>query len=418
MAPGLPGTNILEKKVFKTQMEVSPRCGPSDFQFTVRSKFLPFIEPFSALSHIKKEKRSSPEIRMVPKRLPCISLLFLLTLLALAPVHCRAQAALLMEEPFGLYGILNPTGHNAVYLKNVCADTPLKLRHCHADELGVVISRYDGVDGYDWVAIPLVPYLYSVENVADVPAHVDHDTVVALRNQYRQQHFEPIGLDQSNTDLVHNGWTQLIGGSYERRIFAFRFDTTEEQDNALIAQLNDDRNRSHFHMLFSNCADFARVVLNIYFPHTFRRSIFPDAGVTTPKQLAYKLERYAKKHPEIHLTVLNIPQIPGYRAHSHSTKDIAESFSTTEYAIPLTLLNPYLAGGIFVDYFVRGRYHLVPKHSTVVDPDNLTALTGPVAPTENSVGAGMQATGAASNRAVTAAMGADSGLKESKAAHE
>lgn len=86
--------------------------------------------------------------------------------------------------------------------------------------------------------------------------------------------------------------------------------------------------------------------------------------------------------------------------------------------MPLTLLNPYLAGGIFVDYFVRGRYHLVPKHPAVVDPDNLAALTGPVAHGENSAGAGMQVTGAASSRAVTAAMGDDSGLKESKAAHE
>lgn len=355
---------------------------------------------------------------MVPKRLPRISLLFLISLLALAPAHCRAQAALLMEEPYGLYGAINPTGHNAIYFKNVCAETPLKLRRCRASEQGAVISRYEGVDGYDWVAIPLIPYLYAVEDIADVPAHVDHQTVVALRNQYREKYFEPLGLDKSDKALVHDGWTQLIGESYERRMYAFRFDTTPEQDDALIAQLNDDRNRSHFHMLFSNCADFGRQVLNIYFPHTFHRSIFPDAGVTTPKQLAYKLEHYAKKHPELHLTVLNIPQIPGYRSHSHSTKDIAESFSTTEYVIPLTLLNPYLAGGIFVDYFVRGRYHLVPKHPVVVDPDNLDALTGPVAPGENSAGAGMQATGAASNRAVTAAMGADSGLKESAAAHE
>lgn len=355
---------------------------------------------------------------MVPKSLPRVSLLFLVVLLALASVHCRAQAALLMEEPFGLYGTINPTGHNATYLKNVCAETPLKLRRCHAGELGVVISRYEGVDGYDWVAIPLIPYLYAVENVADLPAHVDHEAVVALRNQYRQQHFEPIGLDQGGNTIVRDGWTQLIGGSYERRIYAFRFDTTPEQDDSLIAQLNDDRNRSHFHMLFRNCADFARVVLNIYFPHSFHRSIFPDAGVTTPKQLAYKLEHYAKKHPELHLTVLEIPQIPGYRAHSHSTKDIAESFSTTEYAIPLTVLNPYLAGGIFVDYIVRGRYHLVPKHPVVIEPDNLAALTGEVAPGENSAGAGMQANGAASMRAVKAAMGADSGLQESKAAHE
>jgi hypothetical protein len=92
---------------------------------------------------------------------------------------------------------------------------------------------------------------------------------------------------------VHGGWTQLVGVSYERRIYAFRFETTEEQDDAFIAQMNAGQNRSHFHLLFNNCSDFARIMLNFYFPGTFRRSVFPDAGMTTPKQIAYKLERYA-----------------------------------------------------------------------------------------------------------------------------
>jgi hypothetical protein len=35
--------------------------------------------------------------------------------------------------------------------------------------------------------------------------------------------------------------------------------------------------------------------------------------MTTPKQITSKLVGYAKKHPETELTVLEIPQIPGYR---------------------------------------------------------------------------------------------------------
>jgi len=30
--------------------------------------------------------------------------------------HGHAQAALLMEEPYGIFGTLNPTGHNAIYV--------------------------------------------------------------------------------------------------------------------------------------------------------------------------------------------------------------------------------------------------------------------------------------------------------------
>ena len=308
----------------------------------------------------------------------------------------HAQSALLMEEPYGFFGAVNPTGHNAIYFERICAETPVKLRRCEAGELGAVIARYQGIDGYDWVAIPLIPYLYSVEKAADVPAHVDHDLVVALRGRYHEQHLASLGAELTPGNLVHGGWTQLLGAAYERRIYAFRFDTTEEQDDALIEKLNAGPNKTKFNLLFNNCADFARVMLNDYFPRTFRRSIFPDAWMTTPKQITYKLVRFGRKNPGTEVTVFEIPQIPGYRARSHSAKGIDESFITTVYAIPIALLNPYLAGGLFVDYLVRGRYHLIPKDPTILGPDNLSALTtarltAPSSTQENSSIAGIQA---------------------------
>ena len=294
-----------------------------------------------------------------------------------------------MEEPYGFFGTLNPTGHNAIYFERICAETPLKLRRCQPGEMGAVIARYQGIDGYDWVAIPLVPYLYAVENPADVPAHVDRATVMRLRKHYRETHLESLGADLAPGNFVRGGWTQLVGTAYERRIYAFRFATTPEQDDALIRQMNAGPNRTSFNLLFSNCADFARVLLNHYFPGTFARSIFPDAGMTTPKQITYKLARYARKHPETQLTIFEIPQVPGYRRRSGSVKGIDESFVTTAYAIPIAVLNPYLAGGLFVDYLVRGRHHLIPKHPEVVGPENLSALTAPPAPKQNSSSAGV-----------------------------
>ena len=332
----------------------------------------------------------------------------------------HAQSALLMEEPYGFFGALNPTGHNAIYFERICAETPVKLRRCEPGELGAVIARYQGIDGYDWVAVPLIPYLYSVENAADVPAHVDHDTVVELRNRYREEHLGILSASLSPGNLVHGGWTQLLGAAYERRIYVFRFETTAEQDDALIEKLNAGPNRTRFNLLFNNCADFARVVLNGYFPRTFRRSIFPDAGMTTPKQITYKLVRYARKHPEAQLTVFEIPQIPGYRHRSHSAKTVDESIVTTLYAIPIALANPYLAGGLFVDYLVRGRYHLIPKNPTVLGPNNLSALTAPAPTQENSPIAGVQAPGAVDSgwTATPTATTANSDLQGTSAADE
>jgi len=348
---------------------------------------------------------------MLSMRQTRIFILVFITLGAYCGSYGHAQAALLMEEPYGFFGTLNPTGHDAIYFERVCAQTPVKLRRCRPGEMGVVIARYQGIDGYDWVAIPLVPYLYAVENSADVPAHVDRDMVARLRNYYRETHLESLGPNLSPGNFFNGGWTQLVGAAYERRIYAFRFETTPEQDDVLIQQMNAGPNRTRFNLLFSNCADFSRVLLNHYFPGTFRRSVFPDAGMTTPKQITYKLVRYARKHPETQLAVFEIPQVPGYRHRSGSVKGIDESFVTTAYAIPIAALNPYLAGGLFVDYLVRGRCHLIPKHPEMLGPEDLSALTAATAPQQN-----LASKGAPSDRSssvgLSAGISADGSLKD------
>jgi len=314
----------------------------------------------------------------------------ILALSALLCSRCQCQAALLLEEPYGFFGALNPTGHNALYFSRICAETPLKLRPCEPGELGVVIARYSGIKGYDWIAIPLIPYLYAVETSDQVPDHVDSREVKLFRDRYHEAHLRTFE-NVSPGNFFHGGWTQLLGSSYERRIYVFRFDTTPEQDYALIARLNSGPNHSHFNLFYNNCADFARKVLNIYFPNTFGRSVFPDAGMSTPKQLSYKLERYTHNHPDAHLQTFVIPQVPGFRRMSHANKSIAGSLATTGYLFPILLLNPYLAGGIFVDYLAQGRFRLALRDPAVLTPGTLSSLTGDTAPGENPASAGMQA---------------------------
>jgi hypothetical protein len=149
--------------------------------------------------------------------------------------------------------------------------------------------------------------------------------------------------------------------------------------------MNSAENRSHFDLLYSNCADFARGVLNYYFPRTFRRTFFPDAGMTTPKQLAWKLERFARQHPETQLKIFEIPQVPGYRHQSGSNKCVAESLSTTAYALPIAIVNPYIAGGLFADYLVIGRHHIIPAHPQVLTADTISTLSTPALTTSSRV---------------------------------
>lgn len=307
------------------------------------------------------------------RRRTLIWILGLGAILGLLP-RANAQAALLMEEPYGVFGTLNPTGHTAIYFAHICAATPVKLRRCGPGEMGSVIARYQGIAGYDWIAMPLIPYLYSVESPGAVPSRVNHEIVLRLRDRYHEQHLGALGAHVFEGNFVRGGWTQLVGVAYERRVYAFRFATTPAQDDSLIAKLNNHPNKSKFSLTYSNCADFARIILNDYFPHTFKRAIFPDAGITTPRQVAYKLAKYARKHPALGLKIYEIPQVPGYRRLSHSNKSVVASLITTGYAIPIVLLNPYLAGGIFVDYLVRGRYPLIDRHPPVLGPQELQAL--------------------------------------------
>lgn len=334
-------------------------------------------------------------------------------LMACWPAAAHAQAALLMEEPYGFFGTINPTGHDAIYFARICAETPVRLRRCEPGELGSVISRYQGIAGYDWVVMPLIPYLYSVNDASEAPGRVDRKMVRQLRNRYHEEHLGSLGEGVFEGNIVRGGWTQLVGVAYERRIYAFRFATTEEQDDTLIALLNDHANRSNFNLIYDNCADFARKILNYYFPRTFRRTFFPDAGMTTPKQIAYKLARYARKHPEADLTVFEIPQVPGYRRMSRSNKSVSASLMTTGYALPIVVLNPYLAGGLFLDYLTRGRFPSVPEHPPVLTPDHLCVLTSCAAGSQNPVSPGTQVLPEPPAETVT-----DSSVKEIEASHE
>jgi hypothetical protein len=191
--------------------------------------------------------------------------------------------------------------------------------------------------------------------------------------------------------MLKGGWALLVGMAYERRIYAFSFETTAEQDDALIARMNSATNHSRFNFLYNNCSDFVRTVLNMYYPHTFRRALFFDAAITTPKLIARRLVQYARKHPEMQLSVFEISQVPGYRRQSRSNKCVAESLATTGYVLPIALASPYLAGGFFADYLVREKFNVIPKDTKRVSPGNLAAMTMPASSAPALAGTGMEA---------------------------
>jgi hypothetical protein len=288
----------------------------------------------------------------------------------------HAQGALLLQDSDGLSAALSPTGHTSVYFARICAASLTQLRRCAPGELGVVIARHRHIAGYDWLAVPLLPYLYSAENASDVPAKVNREAVREMRRRYHDEHLMSLGKDVPAGGELLGGWNEMVGAAYQRRIYALRFETSEEQDDAFIAKMNADVNRSHFSYLFRNCADFSGAVLDFYFPHTFKRRILPDLGVVSPRQVAYELARYARHHPEIRLTVMEIPLVPGYHRRSRVGKSAAASLIVSPLVIPIAFLSPYTAWAIVADGLVCGRYPLGLEHAQVLSPETMAILAG------------------------------------------
>ncbi|HWW22421.1 MAG TPA: hypothetical protein VNY78_00905 [Edaphobacter sp.] len=290
----------------------------------------------------------------------------------------RASVALLMEEPYGDFGAFNPTGHAAVYLNHVCAETATQLRMCRNGEYGVVISRYHKINGYDWIAMPLIPYLYAVTSADNVPLTVDKAKVAELRDVYRREYLTALAPDTATGEMPKGEWTQLVGASYDRTIHGFEVESTTEQDERFIAYVNDKKNVGHFNLFFHNCADFSRVVLDIYFPHAIHRSFVADAGLMTPKQVARSLVRYGKDHPEAKMSAFVIPQVPGSVSRSHGVDGVAESLvKSKKYIIPLVVLNPEVTGGIVVAYLMDGRLKM-PKDARVFAVNDAEVTDAPV----------------------------------------
>jgi hypothetical protein len=312
-----------------------------------------------------------------------------LLLLAFGRVRAHASATLLLGEPYSYDGAFAGTGHAAVYLSRVCAESPLKLRRCTSGEQGVVLSRYHGVGGYDWIAVPLIPYLYAVDRTDEIPLYADAGLEAFLRDRYRRRYLATMVADGEHGESPDGPWVQLVGSAYDRTIYAFQIETREEKDDELIKLFNARRNVGRYKLLSANCADFVREAINFYYPGALHRNVIADLGVTTPKQIAKCLVRYSRHHGELHFTRFLIPQVPGSIKRSKPVKGVVESaFKSKKYMVPLLFWHPAIVGCFAAAYFTGsggfdpGRNALVldanldlqPSMSTQQRRDDLSRL--------------------------------------------
>ena len=113
----------------------------------------------------------------------------------------------------------------AVYLSGVCADSPPVLRGCAQGETGIMLSRYDGINGYDWAAIP-----QGNRSLTTMPSSgqegiglfADAKMVTFLRDRYRWQHLRGIASDKADGGIPVRNWYELVGSSSDRASLRLR----------------------------------------------------------------------------------------------------------------------------------------------------------------------------------------------------
>lgn len=286
------------------------------------------------------------------------------------PAVAHADVGLMLEQPIGTWGRISGAGHVAIYLSRICAETPTMLRLCRPGEAGVVISRYDHADRHDWTAIPLIPYLYAVDQPTEIPRSIDAQTVAGLRDRYRRMHLEGVAPDSAHGRTPHGHWTELVGSAYERKIYVFEIETSVAQDLQLIQMLNARPNNYKFNLFFRNCANFAQSIFNFYYPHAIHRSFTADVGLVTPKQVAKSLVSYAEHHDNLQFSIFEIPQVPGKIHRSGKVYGVVEALlKKKQYVIPLVALHPFVTAALVGTYIVRGRFNPA-RNAVVLDQSN------------------------------------------------
>jgi hypothetical protein len=187
-----------------------------------------------------------------------------------------------------------------------------------------------------------------------------------------------IAPDEEDGSTPEGDWIQLVGAAYDRTIYAFGIETSQQRDDAFIKAFNSRPNKRHFNLLFHNCADFVRQAVDFYYPDALHRNFVADIGIMTPKQAARNLVSYSKRHRDLQFSTFVIPQVPGTVPRSTAVRGVLESLvKSKRYALPLVsmaALHPYLGGSMALAWLEGS--HFDPRRITqsANSPSNPAAI--------------------------------------------
>ena len=289
--------------------------------------------------------------------------IFLIGLLLIAAVpRASADVGVVLNESLDeSMDRITGTGHMAVYFSNICAESPTRLRFCAPGEFGSVMSTYINIGedrSFEWNIVPLNIYLYGVEDPRNRPLFASFKIKQALEERYRENYLSGFCDTPSCRTSGKAEWRQMVASTLIRGMYFFVVDTSLEQDRALIDEFNNAPNENHFNGATNNCADFARRIVNTYFPHAAGRDVLNDFGMTSPKAVARTFTHYAQRHPELHLRVMHFAQVPGTIKRSREVRAGTEQlFRSKKLLIPMAVFAYEALPVVAVSYVVTGRFN-------------------------------------------------------------
>jgi hypothetical protein len=295
----------------------------------------------------------------------------LLAVWLLAAVHppARADIGLVLDakpnvQPELVTAEIVGEGHAAVYLSRICPASPVTLRLCGPDESGSVIQNYEDYQEnqpYEWNVVPLSIYLYGVDSLRDRTLFASPELRSVLQDHYRQKYLQHLCTGARCITDPNANWRDSVAAAFVREIYIFEVHTTLEQDEQFIREFNARPNVNHYNGFSHNCADFAKLVVNTYFPHSAHRDVVNDFGMTGPKAIARSFTHYAERHPELQLRVVRVVQVPGtYRRSSDCRMGTEQTLRSKKWLVPIAVLEAQAIPVLAASYLLTGRFN--PSH--------------------------------------------------------
>jgi len=313
------------------------------------------------LAHWRKERLV---VNWAPAKV-LFSLALTLVLASLTCPHAWGDVGIVLNESMDTsVDRISGTGHSAVYFSRICAESPVRLRLCHPNENGSVMSNYINIgedQRFEWNIVPLNIYLYGVEDPRYRPLFGSYRVKNLFEERYRTKYLAGYCDGPPCSTSYKAEWREMVAATLLRSMYIFVIDTTLEQDKELISQFNASPNENHFNGITRNCADFTKRVINSYFPHAAATDYINDFGMTSPKAIARSFVRYAVRNPNSNLRVLHFAQAPGTIKRSNEVRSGTEQLYRSEkLLIPLLLFAHYGVPAVAASYLLTGRFN--PEH--------------------------------------------------------